>query len=78
LWARVKDSVRLFLRTQWRAGALFGATEDQAFFITCDTTTMTLDDILNGRLICEIGIAPVRPAEFVIFRIFQQTAEAQR
>jgi phage tail sheath protein FI len=78
LWARVKDSVRLFLRTQWREGALFGATEDQAFFITCDSTTMTMDDILNGRLICEIGIAPVRPAEFVIFRIFQQTAEAQQ
>jgi phage tail sheath protein FI len=39
---------------------------------------MTLDDILNGRLICEIGIAPVRPAEFVVFRIFQSTAESQR
>jgi hypothetical protein len=78
LWARVKDSVRLFLRTQWRAGALLGDTEDQAFFITCDHSTMTDDDILNGRLICEIGIAPVRPAEFVIFRIFQQTAEAQQ
>lgn len=77
LWARVKDSIRLFLRTQWREGALFGKTEDEAFFITCDRTTMTQDDILNGRLICEIGIAPVRPAEFVIFRIFQQTAEAQ-
>ena len=53
-------------------------TEEEAFFITCDRTTMTQDDILNGRLICEIGIAPVRPAEFVIFRIFQNTAEAQR
>jgi phage tail sheath protein FI len=78
LWARVKDTIRLFLRSQWRAGALFGRTEDEAFFITCDRTTMTQDDILNGRLICEIGIAPVRPAEFVIFRVFQQTAEAQR
>lgn len=78
LWARVKDTIRLFLRTQWRAGALFGAREEDAFFITCDRTTMTQDDILNGRLICEIGIAPVRPAEFVIFRIFQHTAEAQR
>jgi len=78
LWARVKDTVRLFLRSQWRAGALFGRTEEEAFFITCDRTTMTQDDILNGRLICEIGIAPVRPAEFVIFRIFQNTAEAQR
>ena len=78
LWARVKDTIRLFLRTQWRAGALMGNTEEQAFFITCDRTTMTQDDILNGRLICEIGIASVRPAEFVIFRIFQNTAEAQR
>lgn len=78
LWARVKDTLRLFLRGQWRQGALFGRTEDEAFFITCDRTTMSQDDILNGRLICEIGIAPVRPAEFVIFRIFQNTAEAQR
>ncbi len=78
LWARVVDTIRLFLRAQWRHGALFGRTEEEAFFITCDRTTMTQDDILNGRLICEIGIAPVRPAEFVIFRIFQNTAEAQR
>jgi phage tail sheath protein FI len=78
LWARVIDTIRLFLRTQWRLGALFGRTEQEAFFITCDRTTMSQDDILNGRLICEIGIAPVRPAEFVIFRIFQHTAEAQR
>ena len=77
LWARVKDSIRLFLRTQWRAGALMGTKEEDAFFITCDRTTMTQDDILNGRLICEIGIAPTRPAEFVIFRIFQNTAEPQ-
>ena len=75
LWARVIDTIRLFLRSQWRLGALFGRTEQEAFFITCDRTTMTQDDILNGRLICEIGIAPVRPAEFVIFRIFQNTAE---
>lgn len=78
LWARVIDTIRLFLRSQWRLGALFGRTEQEAFFITCDRTTMSQDDILNGRLICEIGIAPVRPAEFVIFRIFQNTAEAQR
>jgi phage tail sheath protein FI len=78
LWARVKDTLRLFLRSQWRQGALFGRTEDEAFFITCDRTTMSQDDILNGRLICEIGIAPVRPAEFVIFRVFQHTAESQR
>ena len=69
--------MRLFLRSQWRLGALFGRTVQEAFFITCDRTTMTADDILNGRLICEIVIAPVRPAEFVVFRIFQYTAESQ-
>jgi phage tail sheath protein FI len=78
LWARVTDTIRIFLRAQWRLGALYGRTEEQAFFITCDETVMSQDDILNGRLICEIGIAPVRPAEFVVFRIFQHTAEAQR
>lgn len=70
LWARVRDTIRLFLRAQWRSGALLGAKEEEAFFITCDPSTMTQDDIVNGRLICEIGVAPVRPAEFVIFRIF--------
>ncbi|HKH35290.1 MAG TPA: phage tail sheath C-terminal domain-containing protein, partial [Beijerinckiaceae bacterium] len=77
LWEWVKDTIRLFLSTQWRNGALMGLTEEQAFMIACDRSTMTQDDILNGRLVCEIGIAPVRPAEFVIFRIFQNTAEAQ-
>ena len=77
LWERVKDTIRLFLRTQWRSGAMMGLTEGEAFKIACDRSTMTQDDILNGRLVCEIGIAPVRPAEFVIFRIFQNTAEAQ-
>jgi uncharacterized protein len=77
LWARVIDTIRVFLCGQWRLGALFGRTEQEAFVITCDRTTMSQDDILNGRLICEIGIAPVRPAEFVVFRIYQNTVEAQ-
>ena len=76
LWQRVRDTIRLFLRAQWLGGGLFGVTEQQAFFVKCDRTTMTQDDIENGRLICLIGIAPVRAAEFVIFRIFQHTAEA--
>ncbi|MET0918097.1 MAG: phage tail sheath family protein [Burkholderiales bacterium] len=78
LWAAVVDAIRIFLRGQWRQGALFGRTEEQAFYAICNETTMTPDDILNGRLICEIGVAPVRPAEFVIFRIFQDTTEARR
>jgi phage tail sheath protein FI len=76
LWARVTDTIRLFLRSQWQAGGLIGRTEREAFFIRCDQTTMIQDDILNGRLICEIGVATIRPAEFVIFRVFQHTAEA--
>ena len=75
--ARVRDTIRPFLREQWRSGALSGATEEKALFVTCDETTMAQDDILNGRLICKIGIAPIRPAEFVIFRIFQHTAAAK-
>jgi hypothetical protein len=77
LWARVKQTVTLFLRTQWREGALFGAKEEEAFSVLVGRETMTEDDILNGRLIIEIGIAPVRPAEFVIFRVYQKTQEAK-
>ena len=75
LWERVKDTIRLFLRAQWREGALFGSTEDQAFFVKCDRTTMTEDDIANGRLVCEVGVATVRPAEFVIIRISHLTSD---
>lgn len=76
LWARVRASVGNFLTTVWRSGALEGTSAEQAFFVICDRTTMTQDDIDNGRLICVIGIAPVKPAEFVIFRIQQKTLEA--
>ncbi|HMF59273.1 MAG TPA: phage tail sheath C-terminal domain-containing protein, partial [Vicinamibacterales bacterium] len=76
LWGRVRQTITEFLRTQWRSGALFGATEEEAFFVRVDRTTMTDDDINNGRLIVVIGIAPVRPAEFVIFRIAQLTSSA--
>lgn len=77
-WARVTASIRAFLRTQWRDGALFGRTEAQAFYVRCDESTMTADDVLNGRLICRIGVAIVRPAEFVIFRIEQLTGFANQ
>lgn len=77
LWARVKQTVTLFLRSQWREGALFGDKEEEAFSVAVGRETMTEDDILNGRLIVEIGIAPVRPAEFVVFRIYQKTSEAK-
>ena len=72
-WARVVDSVSAFLNTQWRSGALFGRRPEDAYFVRCDETTMSVDDVQNGRLICQIGVAIVRPAEFVIFRIEQIT-----
>ena len=74
LWSRVTRTIETFLATCWRDGALAGSSPDQAFFVECGPTTMTQDDIDNGRLICQIGIAPVKPAEFVIFRITQKTA----
>jgi uncharacterized protein len=77
LWALVRQTVSNFLTTVWRGGALAGTTADEAFFVTCDRSTMTDDDIANGRLICVIGVAPVFPAEFVIFRIQQKTREPQ-
>jgi phage tail sheath protein FI len=76
LWGRVKRTIETFLETQWRQGALFGAKAEDAYYVKCDRSTMSLDDIANGRLIVEIGIAPTRPAEFVIFRIGQFTADA--
>ncbi len=74
LWGRVSRTIQSFLATCWRDGALAGSSPDQAFFVECGPTTMTQDDVDNGRLICQIGIAPVKPAEFVIFRITQKTA----
>ncbi|QNK40462.1 phage tail sheath family protein [Caproicibacter fermentans] len=72
LWTKVRGSIASFLGTLWRNGALMGATEAEAYFVNIGKgSTMTQDDILNGRLVCVIGVAPVRPAEFVIFRITQ-------
>ena len=76
LWARVGRTIRAFLRDMWRSGALVGNTEDQAFYVNIGRDTMSQSDILNGRLICEIGVAPSRPAEFVIFRITQFMEES--
>ena len=75
-WATLRRNLTNFLTNVWRSGALMGMSQDEAFFVRCDRTTMTQDDIDNGRLIAVIGIAPVRPAEFVIFRISKKTVEA--
>ncbi|HEY4943553.1 MAG TPA: phage tail sheath C-terminal domain-containing protein [Rhizomicrobium sp.] len=74
LWARVRRSVSNFLTQTWRNGALEGTKPEEAFFVKCDRTTMTQTDIDQGRLICLVGVAPVKPAEFVIMRIGLWTA----
>ena len=71
LWARVKQTITQFLTGVWKTGALMGTAPGEAFFVKCDRSTMTQDDIDNGRLVCVIGVAPTKPAEFVIFRIAQ-------
>ncbi len=73
LWSAVKSAIENFLVTVWRDGALQGATPEESFFVKCDRTTMTQQDIDSGRLVCQIGIAPVKPAEFVIFRLVKKT-----
>lgn len=76
LWGRVKRTIEMFLASTWRSGALAGSSPSEAFFVEIGRSTMTQDDIDNGRLICVIGVAPVKPAEFVIFRIGQYTSES--
>jgi len=71
LWARVRRTITEFLTRVWRDGALMGSKPEEAFFVKVDRSTMTQDDIDNGRLVVLIGVAPVKPAEFVVFRIAQ-------
>ncbi|HXW24142.1 MAG TPA: phage tail sheath subtilisin-like domain-containing protein, partial [Xanthobacteraceae bacterium] len=74
LWARVTESIDSFLYNEWKEGSLLGDSASQAYFVRCDRTTMTQNDLDNGRMICLIGVAVLKPAEFVIFRIGQMTA----
>ena len=75
LWANVRRTVEDFLLNEWMSGALLGDKPEKAYFVKCDRSTMTQNDLDNGRLICLVGVAPLRPAEFVIFRIGQWTAD---
>jgi phage tail sheath protein FI len=77
LWGNLQRTVEDFLYNEFVSGRLAGRTPQQAFFVRCDESTMTQNDLDNGRLICLIGVAPLRPAEFVIFRIGQKTADAR-
>ena len=76
LWANVRSMIEDFLFNEWRRGALLGDKPEEAFLVRCDRTTMTQNDLDNGRLICLVGVAPIKPAEFIIFRIGQRTADA--
>ena len=76
LWARVRDVVADLMFEVWRGGELIGTKPEEAYFVRCDRSTMTQDDLDNGRLVCLIGVAPLKPAEFVIIRIGQWTADA--
>lgn len=73
-WLAVRTSISDFLRALWREGALIGGTEEEALFVKCDRTTITQQDLDEGRLVCTIGVAPLKPAEFVILRISSQSA----
>lgn len=77
LWGNIKSTIEDFLYSEWKRGALMGSKPEEAYFVRCDRSTMTQNDIDNGRLICLVGVAPVKPAEFVIFRIGQWTADSQ-
>lgn len=76
LWAKITRNVTAFLTTVWRDGALFGATPQEAFYVKCDIETNSVEDRDLGRVTTEVGVAIVRPAEFVIFRISQWAGPA--
>ncbi|MEA5567781.1 phage tail sheath family protein [Anabaena sp. UHCC 0399] len=71
LWARIRRNVNAFLLTVWRSGALFGDTPEQAFYVKCDEETNPPEYRDRGMVVTEIGVAVVKPAEFVIFQLSQ-------
>jgi hypothetical protein len=73
LWGNVRRTMEDYLLTEWKSGKLMGTNQQQAFWVRCDSSTMTQNDLDNGRLIVLVGVAPVHPAEFVVLRITQQT-----
>jgi uncharacterized protein len=75
LWTAMRETIWNFLHEQFRAGALAGDTPEEAFFVRCDRSTMTQNDLDQGLLVCLIGVAPVRPAEFIDIRIGRWTAD---
>lgn len=77
-WSKVRGVVADFLLAEWRNGALRGAKPEEAFFVRCDRSTMAQGDLDDGRLVALVGIAPLKPAEFVILRIVVRTGHVGR
>ena len=77
LWSKIRRNISAFLTTVWASGALLGATPEQAFYVRCDETTNPEEVRELGQVVTEIGVAVVKPAEFVIFRISQWSGAAQ-
>ncbi|MFJ6054679.1 phage tail sheath C-terminal domain-containing protein [Streptomyces sp. NPDC092307] len=71
LWSGIRRNVAVFLMDMFRSGALQGATADQAFYVVCDATNNPPEELAQGRVLCEIGDAAVRPAEFIVFEVMQ-------
>ncbi|MFI5726204.1 phage tail sheath family protein [Streptomyces cyaneofuscatus] len=71
LWSSIRRNVTAFLTEEWRRGALFGRTAEEAFYVRCDRSNNPQESIDLGQVVCEIGVAPVKPAEFVVFRLAQ-------
>jgi Bacteriophage tail sheath protein len=71
LWGKIRRAISAFLVMEWRKGALFGLTPDEAYFVRCDRETNPAEAIDAGQVVCEIGVSPVKPAEFVVFRLSQ-------
>jgi phage tail sheath protein FI len=76
LWEGVSRTLTGFLHGLWQAGALFGQSAAQAFYVKCDAETNPPESIDQGKLVVEVGLAPVKPAEFVVFRISQTKQSA--
>lgn len=76
LWKKVRDTIHNFLHNEWANGAIVGNKPELAYFVRCDRTTMTQQDIDSGRLVCLIGVAPIKPAEYVMLHIGMWTSDA--
>lgn len=74
LWKSMRRDINAFLTQLWRSGALFGATPEEAFFVKCDRETNPQDSVDQGKVVCIVGVAPVKPAEFIVIRIGQSVS----